>query len=206
MGVGLAKHASNDWYEGQLLALGRLWVNLNDWHEECKTFMFWAIMNIFILMQQSWFNSKVSPKQTLIDEYRNTFLNFQYVYHFIISSKLNIIHNIPSIFSNNIQKYGINYENLIKEIKCPYTTWSIPIFSLNCCQSPKRKEGVDWNSIQQWSGIQTISHIHQTHAGESKRPIAERTPNSWETERPIDNILIEMAQEAGRYPCLELNN
>ena len=44
------------------------------------------------------------------------------------------------------------------------------------------------------------------HAGESKRPIAERTPNSWETERPIDDILIEMAQEAGRYPCLELNN
>ena len=46
----------------------------------------------------------------------------------------------------------------------------------------------------------------QAHAGESKRPIAERTPNSWETERPIDDILIEMAQEAGRYPCLELNN
>ena len=48
--------------------------------------------------------------------------------------------------------------------------------------------------------------LNNYHAGESKRPIAERTPNSWETERPIDNILIEMAQEAGRYPCLELNN
>ena len=47
---------------------------------------------------------------------------------------------------------------------------------------------------------------HRMHAGESKRPIAERTPNSWETERPIDNILIEMAQEACRCPCLELNN
>ena len=51
-----------------------------------------------------------------------------------------------------------------------------------------------------------MSLSDQGHAGESKRPIAERTPNSWETERPIDNILIEMAQEAGRCPCLELNN
>ena len=44
------------------------------------------------------------------------------------------------------------------------------------------------------------------HAGESKRPIVERTPNSWETERPIDNILIKVAQEAIRCPCLVLNN
>ena len=55
--------------------------------------------------------------------------------------------------------------------------------------------------------IEIVEHFKFLgHAGESKRPIAERTPNSWVTERPIANILIEMAQEAGRCPCLELNN
>ena len=48
--------------------------------------------------------------------------------------------------------------------------------------------------------------MDQIHAGESKRPIAERTPNLWVTESLIDNILIEIVQEAGRCPCLELNN
>ena len=59
-----------------------------------------------------------------------------------------------------------------------------------------------------WFGALVIWEIYtdKTHAGESKRPIGERTPNSWVTERPIDNILIKMPQEAGRCPCLELNN
>ena len=66
---------------------------------------------------------------------------------------------------------------------------------------------VDWVNIWKYYEILFGEIAHRVlHAGESKRPIAERTPNSWETERPIYNILIEMAQEAGRYPCLELNN
>ena len=48
-------------------------------------------------------------------------------------------------------------------------------------------------------------HSNHKHAGESKRPIAERTPNSWETERPIDNILIEVAQEGVLVWCWKTN-
>ena len=59
---------------------------------------------------------------------------------------------------------------------------------------------------QCWFRNPADSGISLSHAGESKRPIAERTPSSWETERPIDNILIKMAQEAGVCPCFELNN
>ena len=46
----------------------------------------------------------------------------------------------------------------------------------------------------------------QLHTGESKRPAVEQMPNSWDTEPTIDNILIEMAQEARMCRCLELNN
>ena len=44
------------------------------------------------------------------------------------------------------------------------------------------------------------------HAGESKRPITERTPNFREMERPIYHFLIEMVREENRWcQFLELN-
>ena len=43
------------------------------------------------------------------------------------------------------------------------------------------------------------------HAGESKRPITERTSNFREMERQIHRFLIEMVYEEIRCQFLELN-
>ena len=43
------------------------------------------------------------------------------------------------------------------------------------------------------------------HAGESKRPITERTPNFREMERPIHHFLIGMVHGESRCQFLELS-
>ena len=45
----------------------------------------------------------------------------------------------------------------------------------------------DIPSVIPWPWLRKLFDT-DSHAGESKRPIAERTPNSWVAERPIDNF------------------
>ena len=58
------------------------------------------------------------------------------------------------------------------------------------------------HAVDNSSRTETARH----HAGESKRPITERTPNFREMERPIYHFLIEMVREENRWcQFLELN-